>query len=249
MFIIQSAKNEKIKSLKLLANQRGPLAEKFFIVEGFHAVQMASVAGQLREVILIRPEDFSAKSTETVYQVPDHILQSLSAQKTPQGILGVCEKTLQEKPSWNGPIIYLDQVQDPGNVGTILRTTLALGIHHIILSKGTCDMYNPKVLASSQGAIFNINITVDEDGSVIDQLKNIGYTVYATTLSTKAMSLNQVQFQTKNVIIFGNESHGVHPSLLAQSDVHITIPMVDIDSLNVAIAHAVITYTMKNNMK
>jgi TrmH family RNA methyltransferase len=249
MFVIQSAKNEKIKALKLLANQRGPLADQFFIVEGFHAVTMASQAGQLKEVILIHPDDFKPKKTEVVYQVPDHILQSLSSQKTPQGILGVCEKAPLQKPRWDGSIIYLDHIQDPGNVGTMLRTSLALGVQTVILSKGTCDLYNPKVLASSQGAIFKLTMIVDDHDLLLDQLKEFGYTIYATTLAAKAIPLNEVEFTQKNVLIFGNESHGVQASIVAKSDCNIMIPMVDIDSLNVAIAHAIITYTMKNKIK
>jgi TrmH family RNA methyltransferase len=140
-------------------------------------------------------------------------------------------------------MVYLDQINDPGNVGTILRTSLGLGITTVIFSPNTANRYQPKVIASSQGALFGLNLFVDqEDGSLLKQYRQDGYHIVTTNLSTQAIPLQHYRFQEKNILVVGNESHGVRPSIAALSDGEVTIPMKKIDSLNVAIAFGIIAY-------
>jgi RNA methyltransferase, TrmH family len=241
MITIASVQDAHIKKLRLLKHQEGPLALSHFLVEGQHLIDHALKAGVLESVYTF---DKAIHLPETVKQFhcPAHVIAAISHQKTPQGIVGLCRKIKPHHPLGNH-LVYLDGINDPGNVGTILRTAYGLGISTVIFSSKTAKRYHHKVIASSQGAIFDLNLFEDqEDASLLKQYRQEGYHVVMTTLSPLAKPLDHYPFQQRNILVLGNESHGIREEVLALGDGQVMIPMQHIDSLNVAVAFAIIAY-------
>jgi RNA methyltransferase, TrmH family len=238
---LASLQDAHVKKLRLLKNQDGPFAPTHFLVEGQHLINHALAAGVLESVYLT-DMTVNYPNEIKIFTCDQHVLEAISNQKTPQGMIGLCRKIKRVIPLTN-TIVYLDQINDPGNVGTILRTALGLGISTVIFSPKTANRYQPKVIASSQGALFGLNLFEDdEDARLLKEYQQEGYHVVITNLSATAVPLNQYRFREKNVIVIGNESHGVSPKITALSNGQLTIPMKNIDSLNVAIAFAIIAY-------
>ncbi|MEY3609844.1 MAG: hypothetical protein RLZZ264_365 [Bacillota bacterium] len=240
MNTFKSLQDPHIKKLRLLKDQDGPFEPTHFLVEGQHLVDHALKAGVLDSVYLLSNRPFPTEVK--VFICEEHVLNALSNQKTPQGIIGLCRKVKSKQPLGNN-IVYLDQINDPGNVGTILRSSLGLGMSTVIFSQKTANRYHPKVIASSQGAMFGLQLLEDDaNGKLIKQYQQEGYHVVVTNLSSKAVPLEQYRFKEKNIIVVGNESHGVSPEITAIANGEVTIPMKQIDSLNVAVAFAIIAY-------
>ena len=151
----------------------------------------------------------------------------------------------EEKP-FSDVIVYLDELQDPGNVGTILRTCLAFGYQDVFLSKGCASAYSSKTLSSSQGAIFKHNIkegnlSPEED---ILSLKEKGYKILATDLKSSD-PLKELNIEKPYALILGNEGKGVNPKILSLADKKVRIEMDGIDSLNVGVAAGILLYELK----
>lgn len=238
---LTSVQDAHVKKLRLLKDQDGPFAATHFLVEGQHLVDHAFRTGVL-ESVYITGEMPKYPPAIKIFQCEVHVLDAITHQKNPQGIVGLCRKIKKDFPLGN-TILYLDQINDPGNVGTMLRTSLGLGIQTVIFSPKTANRYHPKVIASSQGALFHLNLWEDQtDATLLKQYQQQGYHVVATNLSSKAIPLDQYRFKEKNILVVGNESHGVRPEITALANGQVTIPMKQIDSLNVAIAFAIIAY-------
>ena len=212
-------------------------AGDYFLVEGFHTVMMA-LEGRLAVSV------FALKEIETkgvpLYLVTSEIIEKLSSTRNPEGIVALCKKKTIGKLSSNR-VLMLDQVQDPGNIGTLLRTALAFGYNDVILTKGSCDPYNAKALLASQGAIFQLNIFMDQDGeNVLKTLKENGYYVVGTSLR-RAVSLTDFAMpDSKICVLLGNEGQGVSDVLLDNTDINIKIPIANIESLNVGVAGGIL---------
>lgn len=245
---ITSLQNPYIKDIKALSFQKGPMQEHFFIVEGHHLVEEAYKKGFLVDV-LATSFHVSFDDSITQYIVPYYILESISNLKTPQEIIGVCKKKQDSALDLKKPIIYLDKISDPGNVGTIIRTAIALGFIQCVLSKGSVNPYHPKVISSTQGAIFGLHIVIDEEDTILTFLKIKGYHLVATTLHKKAVLLNSFTFHPLTVLIMGNESHGVSQTHLEICDQFLIIPIQNIESLNVAIAFGIIAFEINKQLK
>ena len=170
------------------------------------------------------------------YLVSKEIMESISYAKSPQGVICVC-KYIEEKPISSSKVLLLDNVSDPGNLGTILRTALAFGYNDVIL-RGGCSQYNEKVLQSTQGAIFSLNILNNFD--VLD-LK--GYEIIATEIKG-SVDLSTISQISKHVLVLGNEAHGVSKEILDLATKRVRIDIKNIESLNVAIAGAIAMYEL-----
>ena len=172
------------------------------------------------------------------------IKKFISDVQNPQGILAVIEKQNSEEniDYKEDVIVVLDGIQDPGNLGTILRTIDSVGLKQVIVSKETADAYNPKVVRSTMGAIFRVNII--ESDNLIETLKNLRkhkYKVMATSLETNNNIYN-VDYN-KKVIVIGNEANGVSKDILDFADEKIKIPMLGrTESLNASVATSIILY-------
>ena len=234
---IKSRQNELVKEIARLSDPKARKEQKLFKVDGFHMLEMAEEAKLLHSVFTVK----EIKGLDVPqYLVSEEVLEKLSFSKTPQGVVAVCH-LLEEKPIKSEKVLYLDDVSDPGNLGTILRTALAFGYDDVILSKNCCSIYNEKVLQASQGAIFKLNIVNDAD---LLKLKKDGYEILATEIKG-SVSLDEVSKPKKQVLVLGNEAHGVSESLLKLSDKRIRIDIKNIESLNVAIAGAIAMFKLK----
>lgn len=234
---IKSRQNELVKEIAKLSDPKARKEQKLFKVDGFHMLEMAKEAKLLHSVFTVK----EIKGLDVPqYLVSEEVLEKLSFSKTPQGVVAVCH-LLEEKPIKSEKVLYLDDVSDPGNLGTILRTALAFGYDDVILSKNCCSIYNEKALQASQGAIFKLNIVSDAD---LLKLKKDGYEILATEIKG-SVSLDEVSKPKKQVLVLGNEAHGVSESILKLSDKRIRIDIKNIESLNVAIAGAIAMFKLK----
>ena len=177
------------------------------------------------------------------------VFDLISDVQTPQGMLAVIEKENSEDKIdfTEDVIVVLDGIQDPGNLGTILRTIDSVGLKQVIVSKETADSYNPKVVRSTMGAIFRVKVI--ESNNLLDTLKNMKkhkYKIMATSLETDH-SIYDVDYN-KKVIVIGNEANGVSKEILDYADEKIKIPMLGkTESLNASVATAVILYEYVRN--
>ena len=143
---IRSRQNELVKEVAKLSDAKARKQQKLFKVEGFHMLEMAKETGLIHSVFTLKEiKDLESKIPQ--YLVSEEVLEKLSSTKTPQGVVCVCH-LLNEKPIKSDKVLYLDDVSDPGNLGTILRTALAFGYDDVILSKNCCSIYNEKTLQS-----------------------------------------------------------------------------------------------------
>lgn len=235
-----SIENKKIKKIKKLNSKKYRDEFNEFLIEGEHLVLEAYKKGILKELILEEKSNF--KLDVTTSYVTSNILKYISNLSTPPKIIGICKK-LNSKKIGN-KILILDDIQDPGNLGTIIRSSVAFNIDTIVLSKNCVDIYNPKVLRATQGMIFNINIIEEDLITFIPSLKNNGYKVYGTKVNG-GKSLKNVEKSEKFAIIMGNEGNGVRTQILDLCSDYIYIDInKSCESLNVGIATSIILYEL-----
>ena len=235
---ISSKTNQKIKYACSLKTQKGRNEHKQFLCEGKKALEMALANGLVKEIFTLEKLDISSEINQ--YIVTKEVMEKISSMVSPEGIVFICDffrfaKELGDK------IVYLDGVSDPGNMGTIIRSALALGYDAVCYSKGTVSPYNEKVIAASKGSIFSIPVVEME----LDQLKE-KYQIIVSALTTEAISIKEVKTNSKFAIVLGNESHGVSEETLKLADTVTIIPINNIDSLNVAIAGAILMFELSN---
>ena len=261
-FYISSKDNAKIKYVKkLTSNARFRKSEKKFVIEGIRLAYDAFLNNVvIKEVYYTESvkNKFSDKlrsiidHAEHAYKISDNILPFVSCTQNPQGIVCVCEK-LDKHFDLNKIIsvrrfIILENIQDPANVGAILRTADALGINFIFMSSNCCDIYNSKVLRASMGAIFRVNISFFDDFSdVATKLKSNNVKILAAILDKSAKLINKVNFKDiKSIAIaIGNEGNGLLKQSIALCDECVTIPMCgNAESLNAAMAAGILMWEM-----
>ena len=233
IYKIESRQNQKIKDLIKLSQPKFSKEKRLFKIEGFHALEMAQGSDVL--VCVFTTKEIENLSVDQ-YIVSKDIMESISVSKSPQGIICVC-KYIEQKPVSSEKVLFLDNVSDPGNLGTLLRTALAFGYKDVVL-KGGCSQYNEKVLQSTQGAIFSLNILND-----IDFCKVSDYQIIATEIkgSVDIATLSNVK---KHILVLGNEAHGVSEKILKIANKRVRINIENIESLNVAIAGAIAMYQL-----
>lgn len=245
MKVINSINNEHIKELAKLNIKKYREEKKLFLIEGYHLVEMAKK--YLVEILVTNEKDIPKWFDESkVSLVNDKIIEKLANTKTPEMIIGVC-KYMNESKTYGDKILLLDNLQDPGNIGTLIRSSLAFDIDTIVLGNKSVDIYNDKLIRSTQGAIFKINIVSRELKEVIEELKKDKVYVIGTSLK-RAIPLNDVGKMNRYAILLGNEGNGVSEDLLKLTDINVMIPMnKKIDSLNVGVAGGIIMFYMNNN--
>ena len=240
MEVITSLDNKRIKNYAKLLNKKYREQEGLFLVEGEHLVIEAKNAGCLVEVIKCEDYDmdFDVSTTLVTYEV----IKKLSNTLNPQKVIGVC-KMLDNKDIGN-KVLILEDIQDPGNLGTIIRSSVAFNVDTIVLSNNAVDMYNDKVLRSSEGMIFHIDTVKMDVSECIDKLHEEGYEIYGTKVDG-GTTLTEITVGDKYAVIMGNEGAGVRLSTLDKCDKYIYIPMnTECESLNVGVATSIILYEM-----
>lgn len=242
--IITSKDNEIIKNIKKLKEKKYRLDS--YIVEGIKMVKEAINENQEIALIAIREDfkiDFDTKKIKIV-TISNKIFNDISDVKTPQGILAVIKKNQNNQIETNQEyILALDSLQDPGNMGTIIRTADSANINQIIINKTTVDPYSPKVIRSTMGAIYRTNIIEVEDlKTTLKEMKSKGFQIITTDLKA-TQSIYDINYNNKTVVVIGNEANGVSQEILQTADKKVIIPMLGkTESLNASIAASIMIY-------
>ncbi|WP_326569823.1 TrmH family RNA methyltransferase [Bacillus niameyensis] len=244
---IQSTKNERVKLWKkLLTKKYRDLTDKY-LIEGEHLVSEALKTNDVLELVIEEErsihEDWSQHPITTITQ---EISKQISDTKTPQGIFAVCRKR-ESSIDFNehSRFLLLDGVQDPGNIGTIIRTADAAGIDGVILGEGTGDLYNPKVIRSAQGSHFHLVIESGDLYTWMGKLKEANISIFGTALEG-AVDYKEVRPTDSFALIVGNEGAGVSPEILEKTDQNLYIPIYgQSESLNVSIATGILLYHLR----
>lgn len=235
---ISSRTNQKVVHASKLKNTKEIKEFHEFLIEGRKSLDLALKAHLVKEVFTLKELDIDESIPQ--YIVSEEIIEKIAFNQNPEGIVGVCQ-TLEEKaPSKMDKVVYLDNIQDPGNMGTIIRTALALNYDAIILSENCVSIYNPKVVSATKGAMFLIPILFGD----IKDYKN-GRVVITSTLNEQSISLDELKKPSSFILVLGNEAHGVSEEIVNNSNVFVKIPIDNIDSLNVAVAGAIFMYHLK----
>lgn len=241
---ISSLNNEYIKELSKLKDRKYLDKSDCFLVEGKHLVSEAYKHNSLVQ-ILTSEEIIGFDNIDTI-KVTNEIIKKITDTVNPQTIVGKVKKFKNNDSLVNvKSILILDGVSDPGNMGTIIRTSAGLGIDLLVLGEDCVDIYNPKVVRATQGAIFALNTLRTNLSNYILKLKENGFKVYGTSLK-EAIDLKEVKCDEKYAIVLGNESLGVKEEILKICDQNVKIDITNnVESLNVAIAGAIIMYQFK----
>ncbi len=246
---IQAAKNNKIKELKKLQQRKYRNQSEAYLLEGYHLVEEAVKAGvEVQEVYLDERglqlwQDWVKQHELDYYLLSNEAMKALSELPTPQGMIALVKKEENAPADFSGKWLLLDNVQDPGNVGTMVRTADAAGFDGIFLGKGTADRYSGKVLRSMQGSQFHLPIFSGNLNEVIPAFKKNGSKVYGTALDSSAVSYKQVKQATSFALILGNEGQGVADEILQMTDQNLYIPIYGkAESLNVGVAAGILMY-------
>lgn len=242
---ITSISNQLIKDIYQLKQKKYRNLTKQFMVEGLHLVEEA-YKNKVLKIVLSNDELLLNKfnNVKTVL-VNNQIIEKLSNTTTPQNVLGVVD-IIENKFELVDKYLILDGVNDPGNLGTIIRTSLALGVNHLILSNNTVDIYNDKVIRATQGAIFKANIYYTDLEDIYIKLKQNNIKIITTSLEANK-TLNDLEKMDKFAIVVGNEANGISNVSKEYADELIIIPMKNnIESLNVGIASGIILYGVLN---
>ncbi|AYW48836.1 RNA methyltransferase [Tetragenococcus osmophilus] len=248
---IQAAKNNKIKALKKLHQRKYRNQSEDYLLEGYHLIEEAAKAhAEIKEIFLDKRglrlwQEWVENHQFTYYLLSDEAMKALSEQPAPQGIIALVQKSSNFPSDFSGKWLLLDNVQDPGNVGTIVRTADAAGFDGIFLGQGTADEYSPKVLRSMQGSQFHLPIFSGDLTEVIAEFQKIDSKIYGTKLDPAAISYNEVQKNEDFVLILGNEGQGVAEDLLQLTDQNLYIPIYGkAESLNVGVAAGILMYAL-----
>ncbi|MFQ3726438.1 RNA methyltransferase [Staphylococcus equorum] len=245
MEMITSAQNSKVKNAIKLKKKRERDKTGRALIEGYHLIEEAYKSNlkieQLYVVDIERLDDGMINYAEEVFEINLKVAEALSGTVTPQGFFAVIEKPVHETAKAQ-QVLLIDCIQDPGNLGTLIRTADAAGLDLIVLEKGTADPYQDKVMRASQGSVFHIPIVSQDLSDFIDGFEG---GVYGTALDD-AVAYNQIQSQEKFALLLGNEGEGVNPELLSKTSQNLTIPIYGkAESLNVAIAGSIVMYHLK----
>ena len=246
---ITSISNEKIKYLKKLIAKRSFREEEGrFVIEGARAVRDAADMGADLIALFLREGErvpASLDTVETVYTLAPHVFDKVAATKSPQGVLAIVAIPSADMEHITGSaVVFCENLQDPGNLGTIIRTAAAVGASGVILSEGCVDLFNPKTVRATMSALFSLPIVTGRSAAeAFSHFREKGYRVLGAALSEDAADLYETILPQRSLIVIGNEGNGITKETLALCGQGVRIPMPgDVESLNAAIAAAVILY-------
>ena len=214
-----------------------------FLCDGEKLLKEAIDSGaEVITVLTSKVLKFTLSAETQVYNVKNDLIDSLSPLKNPQGVLFTCNISDRSNTDFStGTFILLDNIQDPGNVGTIIRTAGAFEIPGIIVTKGCADIYNPKTIRASMGAIFKQKIIYMDHDEIIN-IKQTGLKLLGASNDTSSIDLTDIDL-TDSIIIIGNEGQGISNRLLSHCDELIKIPISQkCESLNAATAASIIIW-------
>ncbi|OFL46225.1 hypothetical protein HMPREF2767_04770 [Nosocomiicoccus sp. HMSC067E10] len=233
--VITSKDNKRIKEIRKLLTKKGRTKAQQFLIEGEHLIEEAIQFGaHIEEIFVLETDTFNFDLKTTV--VTKDVMSSLSKLVTPPGIIAVVR--METKSIESDRVLAIDGIQDPGNLGTLIRTADAFNFKRILIGKNTVDPYSDKVLRSSQGSHFHVSL---EDVDLIEVMQNFNGTILTTDLS--GQSLTDKITDEKIMIVLGNEGQGVSQEVLEHANYKVKIDMPgDAESLNVAVAGGILMH-------
>ena len=243
--LITSVDNKKIKKYVALKNSKSRREEKLFLVEGMHMCYEANKHHLLVDLLVLENSDISFSYNGEITYVTSNVLKKVSSLANPTNIIGICRIDESENIIGNH-ILLLDDVQDPGNIGTIIRSSSAFNVDTIILSHNSVDIYNDKVLRSTQGMIFNMNIIYADLIDIIPMLRDNGYIILGTNVNN-GVDVRSIKVN-KYALVMGNEGQGVKEEIQDMCDKNLYIKMNHLcESLNVGVATSILLYEINRS--
>lgn len=237
--MIESVHNPKVKKWVSYHQKKYRDEDRVFLVEGEHLVEEALKSDQLLEVMSLTERNLAVN----VNVVSAAVMEKVCQTKSKSAIVGLCRKKTA-KLEQKRRLLLLDTIQDPGNLGTIIRTAVSFGFDGIVMNAGCADLYNEKTIRSSQGAIFSVPVVRADLNETIKRLKSEGVVVLATALN-HATPLQQITPSEKMAFVMGNEGQGVASDLIELADQCVIIEMSSFESLNVGIAAGILCYVFR----
>lgn len=249
---ITSPSNKKIKKIIMLKNKKYRDKYSLFCVENFKIISDGLRGGAGFEELFVAESFIAKNKTEfdkftkennikNFYVIDEKISKKISNLETASGICALYKKKEGKYDSGN-PIIYLNEINDPGNLGAILRSALAFGFKNIIMDEKCADLYNFKTINAAKDSFFKLNIIKDSSYNILKKIKK-AMPLYCTRME-KAIDVNAIKPEKKYCIIFGNESRGVDKNIQKISDKFVKITIKNIESLNVAAAASIIMHRL-----
>ncbi|WP_099974978.1 TrmH family RNA methyltransferase [Lactobacillus terrae] len=251
MKYIESKKNDEIKNVIKLSATKNIKKTGTYVVEGFHLVREADLNNEEFVSLYVTTPNVEdrlvKKYHEIATEISTEVATAISETKNNQGIFAVIKINQPEEiSSLSGQWVFLDNVQDPGNVGTIVRTADAAGFAGVISSPNSADFFQSKVQRAMQGSQFHLPIYKMNLDEAIDLAKDSGLHVYGSEVNSEAVPYNEIQKNDNFALIMGNEANGMSQDLLDQTDDNVYIPILGkAESLNVAIAAGILMYGLK----
>ncbi|MBF1712800.1 MAG: RNA methyltransferase [Streptococcus intermedius] len=245
MNIITSKANNVVKNTKKLLQKK--YRKDSYLIEGWHLFEEAvNTQAQILHIFVL--EEFADRVSDfsQVHVVTAEILADLADSKTPQGIVAEIAFEKQSAPSFlKGKYLFLEDVQDPGNVGTIIRTADAAGYDGVFISQHSADIYNLKTLRSMQGSHFHLPIYQMKTSDFLELAKQAQLPILATTLSKDSIDYREVAPISDFVLVMGNEGQGISQQMMDEADQLVYISMKgQAESLNVAVAAGILIFSL-----
>jgi RNA methyltransferase, TrmH family len=250
---IESESNASLKQWKKLHSKKEREKTGTFLLEGPHLIEEAISSGA-KLVHVILEEGYNIKEEWlvgkfTLWTVSSKLMKQLSETEKPQGIIAVCEMLAKPedflKP--DGRYLLIDGVQDPGNLGTIIRTADSAGLDGVVLGEGSADLYNGKTVRSTQGSLFHLPIIKENLERSVQAFKQLNIPVISTSLH-EAVDMRNIPALSSFALIVGNEGQGVQQILQEESDLNVRIPIFGkAESLNVSVAAGVLLYELQRS--
>lgn len=246
METLTSLKNPKIQAWRSLKEKKGREEHQAFLVEGVRMVREAFASSFTVKALLLRENfdpGFSVPAGTPVYLLPSHVFQAVCDTKTPQGIAAVLE--MKTRAASGSRLLALDGVQDPGNVGTIIRTADAAGFDGILLSPDCADLFSPKVLRSTMGSIFRLGFSFPSSlPGTLEKLRADGFSILSSQLDGDPF-YDRKGIAGSFVLIIGNEGNGISDAVKAVATHRLCLPMRGgAESLNAAVAAGIMMYDL-----
>ncbi|HET7656792.1 MAG TPA: RNA methyltransferase [Bacillales bacterium] len=251
MKFIESKQNPQVKEWKKLHAKKGRRKSGTFLIEGLHLIEEAVKSG-----VFITQWIFDERTWDIPpeWEIPEHahyvvtarVMKELSEMETPPGAMAVCKQPENRfREDRKGRFLLIDAVQDPGNLGTLIRTADAAGLDGVVLGQGCVDPYNGKVLRATQGSLFHLPVVEGDLAEWIARFKEQEIRVFGTSLDG-GISYREIECPESFALIVGNEGSGVDPAILAETDENLYVPIFGrAESLNVSIAAGILLYGLK----
>lgn len=244
--VIESKNNQIFKNLKKLLQKKYRQKAKIFFVEGPLVIQEALLHYQPLEIAISEKKRTEYESllknisVDKIHIFKEDLFQQLADSENPQGIIGYFSFLDRSLPKLKGRFVYCDNLREPGNLGGIIRSADAFGLDGVLISPQSVEIYNPKTIRSTMASIFRIPIYLVD----MEELFAQNISIMASTVQ-EAQNIKDIDFSENQIIVIGNEAHGVRQEILEKADIKVKIPIKSgVDSLNANVAASILIYEM-----